>query len=171
MRFCSRKRLCLVGTVILLPACGGETTVYTDSTGAEVLADCQDGRCRGVKDGLACGGDTVFAGATHIVACADINGVISDPTCRPIRCSDDKDCSSIYAEYGCNDGYCSIPDAMPSRATLVWLCIADVERQDGTCAVSDEVARETEELIESVCPADGTPYQVCPVIPKECELP
>ncbi len=168
-----KVRRCWTWTIGLLGlvGCSEDLRVYTDSTGATVLADCDGDNCGQAVDGMECGGDSFFQGGAHIVACATVNGKTSDSSCRPIRCDSNKECIALLSGYSCIDRYCSKSQLLYSRATLVWECLARTPRNQGDCGVSDEKLSEVNEWIDEVCPSDGTPYQECPMVPEQCSLP
>lgn len=163
-------RPALLATLLLL-GCGDNKTVYTDSTGATFLAECDEDDCSTVYGSMECGGDPVLLSNVYIAVCAGVDGRVQGNTCRPIRCGTSDECSRLFNDYECLDGYCRQSEYQPYRSTFYWDCLASEPRGHGDCQTAPAAIQEADARIEAACPYDGTAFQRCASPPLGCALP
>lgn len=171
------------GLIALAPGCLIENPSHvTDSTGAELGWECDNGSCRPVQNEYSplppeCGDDAellVGAGGLAILCAVgradDGADVIHEATCRPLVCIDELDCPQWSSRtYSCIDGICQVEAAEGwrlDRVDLAALCLAAIPRHD-TCAAAAEDPEVMERLswVDAACDEDG---DECASVPEAC---
>lgn len=173
-----------LSTATLFGACAVENPPYLrDTTGAELLWECDTGNCRPVRGSFSplppeCADDTeLLVGAGPIaILCGVSRGpdgedIVHDETCRPLACVDDLSCPQWNArEYICLNEFCQVADASTwrlDRTDMSALCLFDVERH-ASCdeALGDPIVQARLSAVDEACPMG-----VCERVPEGCLAP